>query len=1082
MRKFEKLIINQQFRLNSVRIIADLAVFLTIVLLCLVIYLLVFIPGNNHLKFFYDLGWFLKIIILVLAAYSVYHTCTNWIRKNHAARYLDIRNQDLNDTFQNALELQRSSEGNDRKILELIFRQADATAAGQQPSWDFSPLRRIILPFLLISLGTAAFLLAASGHHRAGWDMLTAVKIPPPQHKESVELEPGNLNVIRNTRVEINVLNPEIDVEHSFFYRLSDTWREEKMAGFSRVFPNLDFSFDYYIATPFAVSDTFRIEVFEKPAILNLDVVYNYPAYTGLGTRIENNSSGNLKAIINTEVILMMAANNPIQDAQIIFSDGSFQNLEREGRSAFRTQFQIKNSLNYHINLTDILANKSDKITRTITALPDRAPEVSIIYPGRDTLLNQNMLLPLKITASDDFGLQNLNLKYYINTGETSLIPLRERIRENIFNLDYSFDLNNVFLIPGDRVTYWVEVSDNSPESQTSLSRKYLARFPSIEEIYQEIEREEKANQELLQNTLDSSRELQEEFDEKRRELMKKDEFDWQDKKSLEEFLNKQEDLNQNIQQVAEEYQNLLEKFDNNQALARETLDKMEKIRELMDEIANEDLLEAMQKMQQSLENMDPDVLRKAMEDFKFSLEDFTSKLDQTIQLLEQVKKEQALQKALEIAEEMQELQEDLNKRTEEGNTSPEQLAAEQQKIAEKLASLEEQLQKTLEMLDQENENQIRQGLQDLQQELQQNELEQDLQQSMENLQNNQMSQAQQNQQSALNKMQKMTKQLSSLQQMMASGAMAEMGEIIARTISRLLIFSREHERSSASYQKDPYRILSEQIALYESLNLALTQLYSVPMIVLALGPKFIYDANFTIATYREMFQYINDAQSVGLKTFLSNILKGYNLMIFDLMQAQSGMQQGGQSGSLQSLMQALQQMGQQQMMINLLTQEILQQLQQMGQDGRMSRDMMAEAQRLAREEERLAENLRRLLQTDPEAQKQTSALNRIIEDLETISRNLQRGKIDQETVDLQERILSRLLDAQKSVHKREFSRKRLAETSEDQEWDMPEDIRLKFERMRQKALLNEDYKEFPQEYQELIREYLKLLNEKASE
>jgi hypothetical protein len=35
---------------------------------------------------------------------------------------------------------------------------------------------------------------------------------------------------------------------------------------------------------------------------------------------------------------------------------------------------------------------------------------------------------------------------------------------------------------------------------------------------------------------------------------------------------------------------------------------------------------------------------------------------------------------------------------------------------------------------------------------------------------------------------------------------------------------------------------------------------------------------------------------------------------------------------------------------------------------------------------------------------------------------------------------------------------------------------------MREKALLNEDYKNFPQEYQDLIKEYLKLLNEKAQE
>ncbi|MBT3756019.1 MAG: hypothetical protein HOG24_07045, partial [Candidatus Cloacimonetes bacterium] len=122
---------------------------------------------------------------------------------------------------------------------------------------------------------------------------------------------------------------------------------------------------------------------------------------------------------------------------------------------------------------------------------------------------------------------------------------------------------------------------------------------------------------------------------------------------------------------------------------------------------------------------------------------------------------------------------------------------------------------------------------------------------------------------------------------------------------------------------------------------------------------------------------------------------------------------------------------------------------------------------------------LKRMLQSNPEAQKQTSALNKIIDDLESISHDLKRGKMGQDLVDKQERILSRLLDAQKSIHKREFSKKRKAETSEIIDWDLPEEIKLKFDKMRKKALLQEDYKDLPQEYQELIQEYLKLLNEK---
>jgi DNA repair exonuclease SbcCD ATPase subunit len=528
---------------------------------------------------------------------------------------------------------------------------------------------------------------------------------------------------------------------------------------------------------------------------------------------------------------------------------------------------------------------------------------------------------------------------------------------------------------------------------------------------------------------------------------------------------------------VAEDFQSLLEKFEDNKALSKETLEKMERIRELMEDISNEQLQEALEKLRESMEQLDPDVLRKAMEDFKFSMEDFAEKLEQTIQLLEDIKKEQSIQKALEIAEEMEEMQASLNEKTENQEASDQKLAEQQQTIADKLDSLQEQLDKAEDLMDEQKDSDLMQAMEELREQMQQDSLSSDLMQSMENLQKGDMQKAQQSQQSAQQKMQKMTQKLKQMQQMMAACSMMEMGDNIQKAISRLLIFSQLHEKSSYKFLSDPFLILPDQIAIFEGINLTLKELFKTPMIILAVGPKFLYDTNFTTSSYHELFQYINDAKKGKVKDYLKDIQKGINLMIYDLMQASSNMQQGGCSSGMQSLMQALQQMGQQQLAMNMMTQQLMM---QMSQDGKMSQEARAQAQRLARDEERLAENLKRILQSNRDAQNQTSALNKIINDLESIAHDLKRGRIDQNLIDKQERILSRLLDAQKSIHKREFSKKRKAELSDIEDWELPEEIKLKFDKMRKKALLNEDYKEFPKEYQELIREYLRLLNEKA--
>jgi len=1075
MRIFERKIREILIKQNLVIAFRFLLIALIVVLLIFNIFFAAYSPTINSQSILFLFAISLKIFLALVFIYLTLQANRALLSQFEAARYLDEFNNDKADTYQNAFELKRELGKGD--ILERILKKADSRARDQIIRTETTKLISIIFVTIAVIIFSCILFFFNSVHFTEAYNFFKLEKLPQAQHKEFVEVLPGDLSITRNSKLEIKVVDPEPEAEHTFFYKIEKNWREEKLLNHKKIFNNLDFSFSYFIKTPFAISDTFHITVYELPIIEELQIRYEYPIYTGLKPDIQKNAGGNIKALIGTKVIFNIVANNPIEQAELFFSNGEYKEMNRLGRSSFRSEFKVENNGTYHFGLEDILGNGSRNITRSITAIPDRKPEIKITSPGRDTLLTQNMQLPLSILASDDYGLREMKLHYFINHAKEIIVPIVNTINSNTITHDYIFDLNKEFMIPGDKVTYWVEVSDNSPQKQTTFSQKYTARFPSIEEIYKEIEKKEKEKSDILERTLKSSEELQKEFEEKRREMMKKDEISWEDKKEIEKLLNKQGDLNEDVEKVAEDFNELMKKFENNNALSPETIEKMKKIQELMEEISNDELQEALKKMQERLENIDPDELKKAMKDFKFSMEDFSEKLEQTLKLLEDIKKEQSIEKALEIAEEMEEMQNELNKKTEENSESNEKLAEQQQQISEKLDSLTEQMEKAADMMDEKKDSELLEEMKKLQEMMEQDSLSSDLEKSEENLQNNQMQEAQESQQQAAKKMKKMRQQLENMQQMMSSGMMMDVAEILEKTIQRLLIFSQYQEKTSSSYSNDPFLILSEEISIFESIDLTVKELYQVPMIILAIGPKFMYDANFTFSSFRELFQYINDAKTAKVKDYLQDIQKGINLMVYDLMQASNNMQQGG--GGMQSMMQALQQMGQQQMMMNMMTQQMMMQL---SENGKMTGEMRSQAQKLASDEQRLAENLKRMLQSNPEAQKQTSALNKIIEDLESIAHDLKRGKMTQELVDKQQRILSRLLDAQRSIHKREFSKKRKAETSEINDWDLPEEIKLKFDKMRKRALLQEDYKDLPQEYQELIKEYLKLLNEKYDE
>ncbi len=1072
MRKFEKKIRSLRRSQNLITtgryIILGIALFLVIQIL----YYGLYQAELGRLPQFY-VALTLKIGLIMGLLYMAVKGMRGMLDDRQSARLLDGYNHDKQDTYQNAWELLHL-EKESNELIELVLDKADERADGQEIRSDRSPLKsvyQLALSLLLISL--VIFIFDGSGFVGA-MNYFRQMKLPPEQHKEYVEVEPGNIAKTRGSDLLVQVINAEENVEHKLVWKQDKVWREEVLFENKKKFNNLDYKFEYYVKTPYAVSDTFKVDVFELPLVREYTLKYDYPAYTGMTGELIRKASGHIKALQRTAITLSIQSNNPIDTALVVFDDGNLQKMERQGKSTFSSKFSLQRNGSYHINLQDFLGNSNERVEKTITAVPDGFPEVAIISPGRDTLLDQNMLLPLKIRATDDYGLKNLVLKYYINDEAEDSLVIQKEIKGSAVELDYIFDLNDIWLIPGDRLNYWLEITDNTPWGQTSRSERYVARFPSISELYEEIEAEEQAKSDFLEKLAEDSQLLQKDFEEKRRELMKKEEYNWEDKKDLENLMKKQEELSENVENMAESYQDLVDKMENNQALSQETLEKMQRIQELMEEISNDDLKQAMEDMAKALENMDPEMMQKAMENMKFSMEDFAQQIDQTLKLLEDIKKEQTMQKALELAQELEKMQSDLNERTEEGSESSEKLAEEQSQQNDKLDELQKQMQEAANLLDPKKDSKVSKQMKELMESGMMDSLSSDIETASQQLQKQETSSAQKSQQSAMGKMQRLRSQLENMSSMMSMSGSADIGEALDMAIRSLIFMSREHQDTQENYSHDPFKILPDLIAEHEGINLTLQKLYSVPMIVLSLGPKFVYDVNYTMTIFRELFQYINDAKTNEVANYLEDVQKGINMMIYDLMQSSQNMQQGGGSGGMQSLMQQLSQMSQEQMMMNMMTQQIYQ---QMMEGGKPSQQMLQDMQRLAGEEERLAENLKRMLQNNEEAQKQTGALNQMAEDLENISKNLKRGRIDQNMIDTQERILSRLLDAQKSIHKRDFSKKRKAENSEFLDWDTPEEIKLKFDKLRQKALLEEDYQNYPPEYQELIREYLKRLN-----
>ncbi len=1070
MRKFEEKIKKQQIKLNNNIILNATMSLILIAVVHLnlgfaVPVILKSILAPNQAAATYITNIAVWLIMLCVYIYVIYKTTVNAVSKLQAAAILDKHNDDKSDTMQNAFELMQKQKEN--SIISVIMDLADEHSA--KLAVYKQPLKKQIVNALILMVILSTHFFVFPANFEKSLENLFRFTIPENSIIEDIQITPGSIEILRGDDVEISVIKP-IDVsEYSLFTRETELWKKTSMINGTVLLKDSDHSFSYYVKSQYGVSDTFRVDVYEKPVIRSISLKMKYPEYMQLDDDEYKNADGNLNVPEGTKVRIEIEANNDLQSADVMWSGGDIDNMERIAAKRFSTEFRADRSSSYYFRIVDFLGNQSQRIDYYVKVVKDEIPVAEITYPARDTILTRDMFAGMHFLVSDDFGLSSLKLhfRYLGKKGSRSIL---DKIPGITYDTDYLFDGQTLDLGPGDELEYWITVKDNKPSSQTGMSRKYRLRVPSIEEIYKQLEKTEDNLKDSFEDQKKESEEMLNELEKQRRKLMKKDNPEWEDKKELEAVLKEQQKIAENIKKLAKEYEKVIDQYEQNESLKKETLDKMEKIKDMMDEVFTDELQEEMRKMQENVFDMKKEDILKSLEKFKFSIEEYNKKLDQTLELLEQLKQEQSLQKSEKMLEELMKQQQELMKDTKDG-ADKEKLAERQEELREKLKNLEEQMKDSEDLFSEQDS--LSQKMQEELEKLDQKKLDEEMKESSENMQKNQMQQSKQNQQNAMQQMQQMQENLKMMQSMMSGGQMGDIGTIISDSILRFTLLSTLLEDNISRYDGDPFKIVKEQIAIKEGLEVTLNKLYSIPQAVLFITPKFFTDVARLNEVYHNMFTDINDAKVYNINKYLPELQGILNTMIYDLMQSQGSMSSGNGSGSMQSFMQSMQKMSAEQMTMNMMTQQLFDKLSDRG----MSSQQRQQLQELAGNEQRMAENMKRMLQTEGEAQKQADAMQQLIDELEEISRQMRYRKVDRELIDRQSKIVSKMLDIQKSINKRETSKKRRAERS-TKDWSVPDHVLEKFNSMKQKAQLYRNLNDYPEEYQEVIQEYIRQLNE----
>lgn len=841
---------------------------------------------------------------------------------------------------------------------------------------------------------------------------------------------------------------------------MNKTAKNEFSYTFQKISKSVNFSF---LGNGF-YSENYELNVFGKSSIGNFKAELLYPSYLGIKNKIVENA-GDLVVPEGT-TIEWSGITSHTEKLSFIFKDTAVDFTS----AGFKYGRPFQHNTTFQIRLTNSTTQKIDSIQFQTQVIKDQYPTI-LIKEEQDSL--KPLLMFFGGEASDDYGIKRVDFYYEIrNKGQikenkTIQVP---GISGTKSPFSMTFDINKLKLALEDMVNYYFVVYDNDGVngSKSTKSSVFSYKVPSAQELNTKREQEKEQSVEELNRLLQESKAFKESMERFKKELSKTKNTGWKEQQQLEQLSNQKNNLEKRIEQLKEKLTNSFEEKNKLSPTEEELIEKQKLLEELLDDVMDEELEELLRQLEEMMELNDMDGLQEVMENMEMSTEDMEKQMDRTIEMLKKMDVEERIEDIEKMLNELSEEQNKVNEKLE----SKENVTQEQKEIKEQFNEIEKKID---ELMNKNEELKRPMSLDDLQKERQ--ETNEDLQQANDELENSKNKKASESQQSASEKMQQMAEKM---QQMAAKSQQQEKGEDI-ESIKRLLeslmklSFDQEfvmNEFDQTSTQSPSWtengrkqrEVMDNAKPVEDSLN-ALAE--RVPKIA-----KFI---STELATLKRNFKEIPDDIDERKKrellikeqfnmTALNNLGLFLNESLEQMQNELQSMMAGegscdnpggkgkGSGGDMESLKKMLQK--QLQEMENGQNPNGKKEGNQEGENKKgtlpMSSKMAAQMAAQQNEIRRRLEEMKQ--QLNKQGKGEGEVLNELLKELEEQEQNLINKKWDNELINRQKEILTKLLESEKAIEERGFDDQR--ESNEGKEENFGNQIEfLEYNKRKEKQI-----------------------------
>lgn len=1020
--------------------------------------------GNFNTLFRTILFYFFIVLNLGLLAWLVIPSLLAWLRlsktltHDEAAEIIGKHFSDVNDKLLNTLQLKKQAIDDElhRELIEAsIDQKIELLKPVSFPSAinikeNNKYLKWVILPVAVICVIALA---APSVLTESTKRLIRHNEYFAPVAPFNFVVQNNNLSVVQgqDLKLDLKLAGDKLPAD-VYIVTANNTFKldKENITHFHYQFTNIQQNTSFRFTANGFTSAVYEIRVNLRPSLLHFDVQLNYPAYLHKKNEKLPNA-GDLTIPVGTTVNWQFYTQNAT--GLLFYTDDKMHSIGSAGNDVFEHSERILKNTVYKINPINSLVKNSDSASYRINVIADQPPTITVDEKPDSVSMNA---IYFTGRIQDDHGFSSLEFYYKVGTpGDKNqkvfARPVKADLSQTQSNFFYYWNLKDLGIKPGDKVSYYFEVADNDAVTGPNRVRsaEHTLNVPDAQQINQQLNAGTQAVKQKMQSAIKLAGQVEHDSQKLNELLLNKNDLSFDEKKQIADLLQKKKDLDDLVKDIqAENKKNAYIRQENQQQDPSIT-QKQKEMEKLFSNVLDPKTQELLQKLQQLLQQDDKDATRDQLQQMQTDNKSLRKELDRMLELYKKMAFDQKLDQNIQQLNKLSQQQQKLAEQNKQSNANPQSAQQEQQKLNNAFQDVK----KSLDELNKENQqNDKKMDFENPEKE--EKNIDQQMQQSADELQKQNNSKASQSQQQAASQMQQLASKLQKQNQQEEEAEntidIQQLRELLKNLVNSSFAQEKVMEDLKTTSTTDPNYIAlaQKQKDIKDNLKTAEDSLYALSRRI----PQIQSTVNREISGINDhidqALQNLGDRrtpEATSNQQYAMTSMNNLALMLSEALQQLQDTMKNGKGGKGKSKQQTLAGLAKMQEQLSKNMQKAREQMQQQqqggsgqkgqgkqgqpGQNGNMSEQLA----KMAREQQIIREMLQQINQEqNKDGRNGLGNLDNISKQMEQNERDLVNRRITDEALKRQQQIQTRLLEADKAEQQREQDEKRESNAGKD--------------------------------------------------